>query len=458
MQGDIFFCYFAAKQTTTVLVFFFCLCQKGSTVLIYHYSTRTGEVVRIFLLLENCCGLQGLFCGTKKIIVLGSFCSFHRNRFSFSSSFFPKLTSTNILSSPKTYIQYMEEDSIPRGFWIAIAFASVACSSAIILSLQRAYDHKTKRQEEAGPEPSPLHFDDKRDLTVPFADNDRAERISLENAVFLLFSIYNLYSTVQSLSGNRSTHRVHNVVGITLSLATWLYAFALALTSQRHKLPNDWGFVLNCHLCVIYFIAWCTSIYNFYALTQRTEDWVTWSEGVPQLVELLLSTDLLYITSTARRGQPFLDENGRVVARVNVSSIFSFLFFTWIQPLIDVAYKKKQLEDGDLDTLPPIYRGYNLFYMFGATRGRGLLYRIFKANQTAITIQVVTGFVASLMYYLPAYFIGQLLLLIQEIDAGKRQETGYRDGFLLVLGLGVCIIALGVIVGQLWYWGNFFPL
>ena len=352
----------------------------------------------------------------------------------------------------------MEEDSIPRSFWIALAFASVACSSAIILSLQRVYDHKTKRQEEAGPEPSPLHFDDKRDLTVPFADNDRTGRISLENAVLLSFSIYDLYSTVQSLSSDRSTFQIYNVVGIALSLTTWVYAFALALTSQRHKLPDGWGFVLNCHLCAIYFIAWCASIYNFYALTQRTDDWITWSEGVPQLVGLLLSIDLLYITSTARRGQPFLDENGRVVARVNVSSVFSFLFFTWLQPLIDVAHKKKQLEYDDLDTVPLFHRGYNLFYLFGATRGRGLLYRIFKANQTAITVQAVTAFVASLMYYLPAYFIGQILLLIQEIDAGKHRETGYRDGFLLVLGLGVCIVALGVIVGQLWYWGNFFSI
>ncbi|KAG2227320.1 hypothetical protein INT45_004275 [Circinella minor] len=346
----------------------------------------------------------------------------------------------------------MEEDSIPRSFWLTISFAGVACGSAIVLSLQRAYDHKTKRQEEAGPEPSPLHFDDKRDLTVPFADNDRTGRITIENAVLLLISTYHLYSTVHSLSDDRTISQIYNVVGIALSLATWLYALALAMTSQRHKLPDDWGFVLNCHLCAIYFIAWCASIYNFYALTQRTDDWVTWSEGVPQLVGLLLSTDLLYVTSTARRGPPFLDENGRVVARVNVSSVFSFLFFTWVQPLVDVAYKKKQLEDDDLDALPPIYRGYNLFYLFGSTRGRGLLYRIVKANQTAIIIQVITAFVASFMYYLPAYFTGQILLLIQEMGAGKHKETGYRDGFLLVLGLGACIIVLGVVIAQLWYW------
>ena len=84
------------------------------------------------------------------------------------------------------------------------------------------------------------------------------------------------------------------------------------------------------------------------------------------------------------------------------------------------------------------------------------MYRILKANQTAIIIQVIAALVASFMYYLPAYFIGQILFLIQEMGAGKHKETGYRDGFLLVLGLGTCIVSLGVVIGQLWYWGNLF--
>ncbi|KAI8149056.1 P-loop containing nucleoside triphosphate hydrolase protein [Fennellomyces sp. T-0311] len=346
----------------------------------------------------------------------------------------------------------MEEDSIPSSFWLATGLATTTCLSALILSVQRAYDHKARRQEEAGPDPSPLHFDDKRDLSVPYADIDRTSRISFESVVLLFFSAYDLYLNVQSVSDDRSKLGVYSVMGASFTLAAWLYTFVLALTSQRYRLPNDWGFVLNCHICAISFTALCGAGYQLYALTQETQDWVPWAKAVPRLLAVLLTADILYVTSTINRGPPFLDENGHAVTTVNVSSIASFLFFTWVTPLVNYAFGKQRLEMDDLPTLPPNYRGYNLFFLFGQARGRGLLYRIYRANRTAIIIQVITAFVSAIIYYCPAFFVNQLLVLIQDMAAGQRLETGMRDGFLIVMGLGAATVILAVIVGQLWYW------
>lgn len=348
--------------------------------------------------------------------------------------------------------------SIPASLWLAVGVISTACVSALTISIQRAYDHKTRnRQTESGPDPSPLHFDRKRDSSVPFSDVDRVPRLCFETAIITAISIYNLYLCVQALSDNsngsqqQQQQALYDVLGAAFVLAAWVYALALALTSQRYRLPNDWGFVINVHLCIVYFASWC---YCGWALYDTWRANPTWSNGVPKLVCFLFTCDLLYVTATIKRGAPFLDENDHIVSSVNVSSAFGFLFFTWIRPLVKHAYKVRKLDDNDLPTLPPIYRGYNLFYIFGESRGHKLLRRIWDANRVAIILQVVLALISSVLYYVPHFYTNRLLKLIQDMGEGHRLENGVEEGFMIVIQQGISFVLLGLNIGQLWYWGK----
>ena len=291
---------------------------------------------------------------------------------------------------------------------------------------------------------------------MPFADSDRVPRLCFETVIITAISVYNLYVCVQALSdSNRSQQALYDVLGAAFVLAAWVYALALALTSRRYRLPNDWGFVINVHLCIVYFISWC---YYGWILYDTWRSNPTWSNGMPKLICFLFTCDLLYITSTIKRGAPFLDENDHIVSSVNVSSVFGFLFFTWIRPLVKYAYKARKLNENDLPTLPPIYRGYNLFYIFGESRGHSLLRRIWDANRVAILLQIVLALLSSVVYYVPHFYTNRLLQLIQDMGEGRRRENGIEEGFMIVIQQGISFVLLGLNIGQLWYWGKYLKI
>ncbi|KAI9320842.1 hypothetical protein BX666DRAFT_2119002 [Dichotomocladium elegans] len=344
-------------------------------------------------------------------------------------------------------------ESVQKGFWFAVALLSTSAISAVALTVQRVYSHKAYRQQlETGPDPSKLHVDRQRDPSVPYADFGRIPRLTLETAILSLLAIYDLYVRVHSVSDEqqRSETAVFTVLTGVFVLLSWIYAHALALTARRYQLPNDWGFVLNCHIFVISAVALCGSIRSLYMVLRWSSNRI---DTATALISFLLTADLTLVTATTKRGAPFLDEKGRRVSAINVSSVFGFFFFTWITPLIRLGYKKK-LDDNDLPILPPEFRGYNLFYIFARSRGRGLLYRIFEANRLALGIQITLAFISSLLYYVPHYFTNQLLNVIQDVGQGSSREKGLEQGFLIVAQQALAVILLGLIVSQLWYWAS----
>jgi hypothetical protein len=323
------------------------------------------------------------------------------------------------------------------------ALALVSCSSAFILSLQRTHLHKSQHVD-----PAPLKFDTKRDLTVPTADDsNRLTRLTLGTLILASLSALNFYQAVE-----RKNEEWLVSASLCAQFVSWLYAFVLVLVSRRHRFPSEWGWILNVHLCIFYCMAWCIAFYNLYDAYVVNPN-ATWLRMLPTILAILLGTDLVYTTATVPRGAPFVDDNGKQVAAINVASIFSFLYFSWVNPLIRLAYKKKKLSDEDLPSLPPLFRGRNLYYIFGATRGKSLLKRIYLANKKAIIIQVILAIVSSLAYYIPAYFVNRLLVLIQSMN-GKEDDVSIRRGFVIVASLGATIFILGLVVGQLWYYGK----
>ncbi|KAI8640841.1 P-loop containing nucleoside triphosphate hydrolase protein [Parasitella parasitica] len=335
-------------------------------------------------------------------------------------------------------------DSISVHAWLSGSLAVITCSSAFVLSLQRTYLHKSQQIDLA-----PLVFDKKRDTSVPVADDSsRLFRMTLGTLTLTLLSALDFYNSVIA---QKPLEWLITASACARFIA-WLYALVLVLVARRHRFPSEWGWIINVHLCVFYAMIWCIAVYDVYDVyVSNPSD--SWIHMLPNLLALILGTDLVFTTATTPRGAPFVDENGKQVASINVASIYSFLNFSWATPLLDLAFKNKKLTDDDLPTLPALFRGHNLYYLFGATRGKSLLKRIYLTNKHAIVVQVVLAMATSLAYYVPAFFVNRLLTLIQDMN-GVEDDVSIRRGFVIVASLGATILILGLLVGQLWYYAS----
>lgn len=319
---------------------------------------------------------------------------------------------------------------------IASTQAAVTALSAFTLSVQRVYLHKTK-------ETSNLRFDIKRKSTDT-RDQSQLRRLSFDTLALVALSIYEFYQTIHHPKS------WHHQVSACVQLISWLYTFVIILAAGKHALPSTWGWNLNIHLFLLYLTACVISINNLYiVITSNPNDTLL---QLSSSLFLIFTSDLVYTSGTRPRGAEYLDENDKPVIGVEVASLFSVLYFNWATPLLNLAYKKQKLTDNDLPTLPALFRGYNLFCIFGATTG-SLLKRIYHANRRAILIQVVMALFSSIFYYLPAYFVKQLLTLIQDMN-GQEDADMIRRGFVFVTALGVTVFISALVTGQLHYFGK----
>lgn len=329
--------------------------------------------------------------------------------------------------------------------WLSGALAITSCFSAFILSLQRTWLHKSQQQNSA-----PLRFDDNRDPISPSADDTvRQNRLTFGTLLLASLSALKLYEVIEGMQQQEDWSLI---VSHCIQFVSCLYTLVLVLVSRRYRFPDEWGWILNVHLAILYSMAWCNALYNLYKSYILTPS-ESWAHMLPTILTFSLYVDLVYVTMTASRGPPFIDENGKQVAAVNVASIFSLLYFQWATPIVQLAFNTKKLEDKDLPTLPPLFRGHNLYYIFGENRNKSLIRRMYLANRRTVIIQITLAAIAAASYCLPAFIVNRLLTLIQSMN-GKEDSESIRKGFLIVAGLGVSVAVLGIVVAQLWYFGN----
>ncbi|KAI8993635.1 P-loop containing nucleoside triphosphate hydrolase protein [Pilobolus umbonatus] len=337
----------------------------------------------------------------------------------------------------------MSESLIP--LWLSGTLGVICSFSSIILSVQRLQLHREQLTDQ-----SPLRFDDKKDPSSPDV-NDKFRIGSIEFGTVLLtaLSTIRLYESVDTADKHWIT-----IASYIIQWIGWLYGSLLLILSLRYKLPNKWGWILNVHLFIFFTMTWLISLYDLYASILIFSD-IHWQDSFAVVFSFLMNTYLVLVTMTAPRGPSMVDQNNRPVAGTDVASIYSFLFFTWVTPLLRVAQKNKKLTNEDLPSLAPIFRAFNLYYIFGATRGKKLVIRLYKTNRRAIIIQIVLTIITSLAFYVPAYFFNQFLILIQSMN-GRKDQASVVTGVLIIAGLAVTALLNGLAIGQLWYYASSF--
>lgn len=338
----------------------------------------------------------------------------------------------------------------------AISLSTVACTSAITLTFQRLQfnrslsdHHGLQQSEKTG---------DFRDPSKHFSTTSR-DAIKLTATILQVAFLSSVFAWKYFKLNHDSDDPEHeqfktDVFWSGFSLISWFYVLELNLVSLKYKIPDTWGWVLNVHIFIFFFIASLLNLYDlFFQLQSETSTLSVFFTSV----SLVLITLLTLLTGTTPRGAPFLDRTGRPVVPVVTSSIFSLIIFSWVTPLLRRGWRTEPLEDTELWILPPHYRGWSLYNVFRPYRNRSLLYRIYLTNRTAIISETILVVITASLYYAAPYFMNRLLAFIEDRANRDRHSDENKDGLGLevglvyVIGLLVSKIVLALCHGHLWY-------
>ncbi|OZJ06265.1 hypothetical protein BZG36_00792 [Bifiguratus adelaidae] len=352
---------------------------------------------------------------------------------------------------------------------VNIPLAGSAVISAIVLTFQRVYHHVKAREGTIRlPEDGELDLPSDEELRrreqlgdVPDPNQRFSTRVW--DVLKLILSLAQLALSAFFLAWRlihldlEDEDNKFSAIGSLLSLIAWSYTTVLTLVSLRYKLPNSTGWILNTHVACLSLAAFCTSVYQSFTLSRSTRD-LPEILVIGLLVNLGLTFAMTAVTWTLPRGPQMVTSKGKIVTPVDSASLFSFLAFTWVAPIIHEAYQSGHMKIGEVWYLPPQYRGRNVFPAFTKDRGRRLFIRMIKANKFSMMMQISMAAIGGGLYYAPAFFMKRLLDFIQT----HQRETGYvsfrilslEPGYLALLGYLACAMILAITNAQLWYWSS----
>lgn len=336
---------------------------------------------------------------------------------------------------------------IPVTFILGISQVVLLAGSSITLSVQRAYSVR-----HHGELISKSYFkeDTMRDIVnTPFSNGNRMSRIIFETLVSTLLSGYVLFSQV-----SEGSNVVYAVIGSAITFIAWIYCLVLAVNASRFPLPSKVGWSYNLHLCVQYILLFMSSIANLVTALWNNVS-ISLVDGLLFFIPVIFGFDLIFTTITVKNGSPFLDEHGEIVNGYNVESIIGLLYFNWITPIVNMVNKKpNKLSGEDLPKLPPTHRSHNMYYIFGESRGKKLLKRIYLGNSYSINIQGILGTILPMIYFSTPFFLNRLLTVIQEITSGEGDTHSYLKGLGYIIGMAIFITVSNLLLGQLWLFGK----
>lgn len=113
-------------------------------------------------------------------------------------------------------------------------------------------------------------------------------------------------------------------------------------------------------------------------------------------------------------GRPLLSLTSQlVIAPDDVVSVWGWLTFSWVTPLIKQA-SNEEMQPDDLPPLSTTMRTKQVFQLFNDTKARNLFLRIVYANRFDLIVDGALTFVAAVFSYMSPYFFQRILWVIDE--------------------------------------------
>lgn len=323
-------------------------------------------------------------------------------------------------------------------FWNAVLTGTVLAGSAMTLAMQKVIQCKTPGVE--GRETK-----DRDDSNQDFSDAERQKRLVPATLIITAWRLFEFVTFYRSMGDNNSNELAGVWIQEVCLVFGWIYAMVLAVLSMYHRLPDQWGWVLNVHLCIFYFSTWLGLSYTLgrtLILPKETSPLAL----VTLFIMWMLNTDLFFVTVTTRRGPSKIDKDGRPVQLSESSSIFGKVTFLWTYSVIKLAQIDRQLEDNDVPVLQSSHRARVLFQNIKKSRGMRLLKRLLLLTWSTFLLQMLATAVASALLYAPPYLMNCILVLLTNMEESETE----RDQVAMATGYGYIALLFIVSLTHVW--------
>ncbi|ODV81047.1 uncharacterized protein CANTADRAFT_25320 [Suhomyces tanzawaensis NRRL Y-17324] len=252
-----------------------------------------------------------------------------------------------------------------------------------------------------------------------------------------------------------------------IKTAFWFYVFVIVsirvgnLRKVNIKLPNLW-----IHSTTIYFFNFLTSILTFRSALVGTIKNHTVQNYY--IVEFALSATLLVLNFTATAGDKpsklYYTSDGIAPSPENVSSIFSFITYTWIDKMVWKAYNQP-LEMSDIWGLREDDYALYILKSFEAYKSRfRFTVKLFSHFKLLFAIQAFWAIMESFLIFVPSLLLKRVLEYVDSPESSSKMLAwtfvclmpifkiidSISSGCSLYLGRRVCVRMKAIIIGEVY--------
>lgn len=247
----------------------------------------------------------------------------------------------------------------------------------------------------------------------------------------------------------------------------WGYLFVIAsfrivnLKRVNIRLPSLW-----IHSTTVYFFNFFPTILKFRSALIHTVS----NKSIENyyIIEFIISLSLFILNFSATIGDKpselYITSDGVTPSPENISSIFSFITYSWINPMVWKAYKNP-LEMSDIwglrkdDYALPVLKGFE-----NAKTTYKFSIKIFAHFKVLFAIQAFWAIVESMLIFLPSILLKKVLEYVAEPSATPKNVAwtlvflmpvskiidSFSSGCSLFLGRRVCVRMKAILIGEIY--------
>ncbi|KAK3805989.1 MAG: hypothetical protein JOS17DRAFT_768002 [Linnemannia elongata] len=263
-----------------------------------------------------------------------------------------------------------------------------------------------------------------------------------------IYSLIRFHLADQESLRSSSSDAYYSLMGDSFRVVSWIYALVLSLVYLIRP-AMAYQFWIRCQLDLFYYLTAALSTVQLVrsdVLTLPMADWplrlqleaYIWLTGALLIWISLLTLPYQPLTSARKLKQ---GEIVRPAPLEYVSSLYSQLTFSWVNPLVYLGFKRS-LQDTDLPYLEVTDEAHTTVRQFKLNQKRTFYHSLFHAIKYDVLLQHIYATPALLLPLVAPYCLNKIVKYIECQDCGAPTLENYIWVFALLISTLLESIAL----------------
>lgn len=253
-----------------------------------------------------------------------------------------------------------------------------------------------------------------------------------------------------------------------VKLFFWLYLFVIVsirvgnLRKVRFYLPSLWT-----HSTTLYFFNFWPTIITFRSALIHTVHGTRVRQYY--ILEFVFAAILLVMNFSSKTGDKpsalYITSDGVTPSPENISSLFSFLLYSWLDPMVWKAYKRPLVKD-DIWGLRQNDYALSILKSFAQTSRRtvSFTYKLFSHFKWLLAIQMFWAILEAILVFAPSMLLKRILEYVESPETQSKNLAwcfivampafkmldSIASGCSLFIGRRVCLRMKAIIIGEVY--------